>query len=118
MSYTIQLKRTHQLVLLETLAASCEYKISRIKMEKHKITTDYYLDAAEKVRVGTITVNHPTKNIAEWIRDQIHHSGNLNRSELGRFAIAICEAIKQQEYDLFCQQPLLGSLFVEATDNV
>ena len=118
MSYTIQLKRTHQLVLLETLAASCDYKLSRIKMEKHKITSDYYLDAAEKIRQGTITINHPTKNLAEWIRDQIHHSGNLNRSELGRFAIAICEAIKQQEYDLFCQQPLLGSLFVEATDNV
>jgi hypothetical protein len=104
-------------VLLETLAASCEYKMSRIKQEKHKITSDYYLDAAEKVRIGTITVNHPTKNIAEWMRDQFHHSGNLNRSELGKIAIAICEAIKLEEYDLFCQQPLLGHLFVEAEQN-
>ena len=119
MSYTIQLKRTHQLVLLETLATSCEYKIARLRNpETVQTMTEYYLDAAEKIRIGTITINHPTKNLAEWMRDQFNHSGNLNRSELGKMAIGICEAIKYQEYDLFCQQPLLGSMFVEAIRNL
>ena len=114
MTYKITLKRTHQIVLLEALADSCDYKISRLRnRDSISKMTEYYLDAATKIRDGQIEVRHPQKNLTAWMRDQFYHSGQLATTELGRMAIAICESISDQEYEIYCRAEILGKLFVE-----
>jgi hypothetical protein len=115
MAHTIKLTRNHQRILIEALAISLEIKEIVLSKKALETANRYYLDAAEKIKNNDIecgrTGKQPRDNLFAWLRDQFYHSGSFEKTELGKLAIAICEAASYNEYDTFIRTTIMNTLF-------
>jgi hypothetical protein len=101
MPHIVRLRKEDQMLLLNLLADSFDYKISRkLRNEDSKRKmSEWYIDAAEQIRDNHIPVNSQRSNLFVWLKDQFSHSGSeiWARPECQR-ACEICSQASANTY--------------------
>ena len=115
MAHIIKLTPNHQRILIEALAISLEIKEQVLSKRALEVANRYYLDAAEKIKNNNIECGRsgkqPRDNLFAWLRDQFYHSGQFEKTELGKLSISICEAASYNEYATFTRTTIMNTLF-------
>ena len=113
MAHRIQLDPEDQLLLMNLLAESFEYKMRKLR-RSDSITSfqNYYIDAIEKLRDNHIEVNHSKKNLFFWIKDNLAHSGDkIWNSRQCQQALEIIDSCCKNSYTRYRLQKTAGNLF-------
>lgn len=104
MPHVVKLTKQDQILLLNLLADSYEYKAERKLRSEQAITKmgDYYINAAEKIRDNLIEVNSIKSNLFTWMTDQLKHSGTkIWHSPECQEALEVCAAASQGHYERY-----------------
>ena len=101
MPHIVKLAKQDQILLLEQLADNYDYKATKKLRNPDSINkmSEYYIDAAEKIRDNEIAVNNPSRNLFTWLSDQLRHGSNqqYNSVECQR-ALEICQQAAKNRY--------------------
>jgi hypothetical protein len=120
MPHTVKLAGRDQILLLSLLADSYEYKSERKLRNEDSIKkmSEYYIDAAEKIRDNYIDVNSTKSNFFKWVSNQLSHSGTkIWTSEECQEAIRVCEACSNNTYEKYRAQRAANKLFEVNADE-
>ena len=104
MPHCVRLSRDDQIMLLNLLADSFDYKAEHKLRSEEKIAemSRWYIDAAEKIRDNDIQVNNRRSNFWLWLKDQLAHSGTeIWRRPDCQEAVKLCEAAAEGTYDRY-----------------
>jgi hypothetical protein len=117
MAHSIKLRKQHLQILLEVLTVSREYKMRNLRNPASKdIMIKQYRQAEDRL-YSEIEIACGRKgwqasdNLFGYIRDQVYHSGKIADSELGKHAIAICEAAGGDSYEVYCSYTVFSAFF-------
>lgn len=119
MPHTIKLTRSDQMLLLNLLADSFDYKVNKKLKSQESIQqmSEYYISAAEKIRDNYIEVRHPKNNFFTWFADNLSHSGReIWMSAECQQAMEICQAASKNIYDSYVLRRASNRL-IEVTDH-
>ena len=118
MAHEIELIPRDQIILLEVLAMSCDYKMATLKSRASiEQMSTYYMDAAEKIRLNHIKINKTKSNLFTWLIDQIRFSKPVAAATIGQEAIEICRAAADNSYQQHRQQQHNSTLFEDTTNG-
>lgn len=115
MSYTILLTPHDQAIIKEALIATIDYKEQNLTRQRFKMFEYWAMQAANQILSNKFLVNDLDKNTFAWLKDQIRHCGDLDRTPLGQEAIDICTAAigSDQQYRTYSQLKINRKLFKE-----
>ena len=102
MPHIVKLTEQDQILLLNQLALNYEYKADRKLRRESSIRqmSEYYIDAAEKIRDNYIEVRNTKNNFFLWLRDQFAHGHSSQyHSADGQEADLICLEASKGHYD-------------------
>lgn len=101
MPHIVKLTKEDQMLLLDQLALNWEYKSNKKLRNPDSINkmSEYYIDAAEKIRDNSIAVNNIDRNFFTWLKDQLLHgsSRQYNTAACQR-ALEICQQAARNRY--------------------
>ena len=104
MPHVVKLTKQDQMLLINLLAQSYEYKINKKLQNKDSIRKmgNYYIDAIEKIQNNYIEVNSPKNCFWTWLADNLKHSGTkIWHSPECQEALEICQAASQGQYERY-----------------
>lgn len=107
MPHTVKLTLEDQILLLNLLADSFDYKFEKKLKSQESIQqmSEYYISAAEKIRDNYIEVRHAKNNFFTWLADNLSHSGkDIYASDSCQTALEVCQAASRNTYEEFTQQ--------------
>jgi len=102
MPHIVKLTEQDQILLMNLLAKSYEYKMKKKLRNQDSIRKmgEYYIDAIEKIRDNYIEVRNPKNCFWTWLADNLRHSGDqIWNSADGQEADLICLDASKGTYD-------------------
>jgi len=104
MPHVVKLAEEDQMLLINLLAESYEYKINKKLQNKDSIRKmgNYYIDAIEKIKNNYIEVNNSKNCFWTWLADNLKHSGTkIWHSPECQEALEVCQAASEGTYERY-----------------